>query len=41
MRVSEGVSNAVAVVCFMTQKYQESANCKLEAKFAHQSGVPI
>lgn len=41
MRVSEGVSNAAAVVCFMTQKYQESANCKLEAKFAHQSGVPI
>ena len=25
----------------MTQAYQDSANCKLELKFAQQSGVPI
>ena len=39
--MAEGVSNASCVVCFMSQKYQESDNCKLELKFAKQSGVPI
>eukprot|EP01052_Picozoa_sp_SAG31_P019380 SAG31_NODE_1409_length_8471_cov_12.764931_3_plen_125_part_00 len=29
-RFLQGVSNASAVVCFMSQKYQESENCTLE-----------
>ena len=29
------------VICFLSQAYQDSANCKLELKFAQQSGVPI
>ena len=37
--MAAGVSNASAVVCFMSQKYQESENCMLEVKFAKQSGV--
>ena len=39
--MAEGVSGAACVICFMTQAYQDSANCKLELKFAQQSGVPI
>lgn len=39
--MAEGVQAAACVVCFMSQAYQESANCKLELKFAQQSGVPI
>ena len=39
--MAEGVSNASAVVCFMSQKYQDSPNCQLELKFARQSGVEI
>lgn len=39
--MAEGVQNAAVVVCFMTKRYQESANCKLELQFAQQSGVPI
>jgi hypothetical protein len=39
--MAEGVSNARVVVCFMSQKYQDSENCMLEVKFAKQSGVPI
>lgn len=39
--MAEGVQGAACVICFMTQAYQESANCKLELKFAQQSGVPI
>ena len=39
--MAEGVSNASAVVCFMSQKYQESDNCKLEAKYAKQCGVEM
>jgi hypothetical protein len=39
--MAAGVSNASMVVCFMSQKYHESANCMLEAKFARQSGIPI
>eukprot|EP01048_Picozoa_sp_COSAG05_P005356 COSAG05_NODE_315_length_11604_cov_8.336375_6_plen_1129_part_00 len=39
--MAEGVSNASVVVCFMSAKYQESANCMLELKFAKQSGVEI
>ena len=39
--MAEGVQGAACVVCFMTQAYHDSANCKLELKFAQQSGVPI
>eukprot|EP01043_Picozoa_sp_COSAG02_P005076 COSAG02_NODE_135_length_34565_cov_80.368856_30_plen_1468_part_00 len=39
--MAEGVSNAYAVVCFMSQKYQDSENCRLELKFAKQNGLPI
>ena len=38
---AEGVSNASAVVCFMSEQYQSSENCQLELKFAKQSGVGI
>jgi hypothetical protein len=37
--MANAVSNASLVVCFMSQKYQESENCMLELKFAKQSGV--
>eukprot|EP01051_Picozoa_sp_SAG22_P004184 SAG22_NODE_218_length_14885_cov_24.733699_5_plen_1447_part_00 len=39
--MAQGVSSASVVVCFMSQKYQDSANCTLEAKFAKQSGIEI
>jgi hypothetical protein len=39
--MAEGVQGAAFVICFMTQAYQDSANCNLELKFAQQSGVPI
>ena len=39
--MAEGVQGAACLICFMTQAYQDSANCKLELKFAQQSGVPI
>ena len=39
--MAEGVSKASVVVCFMSQKYQESENCMLEAKYAKQCGVSI
>ena len=39
--MAEGVSNASVVVCFLSQKYQESENCRLELQFAKQSGVPV
>ena len=39
--MAEGVQGAACVACFMTQAYQDSANCKLELKFAQQSGIPI
>merc|ERR1719272_1159826 len=39
--MAEGLQGAACVVCFMTQAYQDSANCKLELQFAQQSGVPI
>lgn len=32
--MAEGVSNAACLVVFMTQAYQDSANCALELKFA-------
>ena len=39
--MAEGVSNSSAVVCFMSQKYQDSKNCMLEVKFARQQGIEI
>jgi hypothetical protein len=39
--MAEGVHGAAGVICFMTQAYQDSANCKLELQYAQQSGVPI
>ena len=39
--MAEGVQGAACIICFMSPAYQESANCKLELKFAQQSGVPI
>ena len=41
LRVCPVCSNAAVLVCFMTQKYQNSKNCALELKFAAQTGVPI
>ena len=39
--MAQGVQGAACVICFMSQKYQMSENCKLELKFAKQIGVPI
>eukprot|EP01052_Picozoa_sp_SAG31_P021337 SAG31_NODE_1645_length_7652_cov_2.069906_2_plen_249_part_00 len=39
--MAEGVGNAAVVIPFMGYKYQVSENCKLELKFAKQTGVPI
>jgi hypothetical protein len=39
--MAEGVQNAAGVVAFMTQRYQDSNNCKLEAKFACEQQVQI
>ena len=39
--MAEGVQNAAAVVCCMSDKYSDSKNCALELKFAAQTGVPI
>lgn len=39
--MAEGVQGAICVVACMSQAYQVSANCKLELKFAQQSGVLI
>ena len=39
--MAEGVTGAALVICFMSQQYQESTNCKLELQFARQTGVPV
>ena len=39
--MAAGVQGACCVVAFMSHAYQESANCKLELKFAQQSGKKI
>ena len=39
--MSEGVQGAAVVLCFMSSAYQDSENCRLELKFAKQSGVPV
>jgi hypothetical protein len=39
--MADGLQGAACLICFMTHAYQDSANCKLELKFAQQLGVPI
>jgi hypothetical protein len=39
--MAAGVQGSAVVCCFMTRQYQQSQNCKLEATFARQSGIPI
>ena len=39
--MADGVQNAVCVLAFMTQQYEDSPNCKSELKFARDRGVPI
>ena len=39
--MAEGVQGAFCILACMSQQYQDSANCKLELKFAQQSGIPI
>jgi hypothetical protein len=39
--MAAAVQGAAVVICFMSRQYQLSPNCKLELKFAMQTGVPI
>ncbi|CAM2723621.1 unnamed protein product [Rotaria socialis] len=42
--MAEGVENAAVVVCFLSQKYQDSENCKKELQYAgskHISMIPV
>jgi hypothetical protein len=39
--MAAGVSGSAVVLCFMSEAYQNSENCKLELKFARQQGIPI
>ena len=39
--MADAIDAAYSVVYCMTQAYKESANCKLEAMYAHQSGVQM
>ena len=39
--MAQGVSNAAVVIAFISQRYQDSENCKLELNFAKQNNVPI
>ena len=39
--MAEGVENAAAICCFMTEAYQNSANCKKELQYAETCGVEI
>ena len=39
--MAAGVSKAAVVVVFMTQRYQDSDNCRLELKFAKEKNVPL
>ena len=39
--MAAGVSNACALVCFMSQKYQDSTNCTLEAKFVRCQDLSV
>ena len=39
--MAQGVAGAAVVIAFMSQRYQDSENCKLELKYAKQRNVPI
>lgn len=39
--MAAAVRNSAAVVCFLTQKYQDSPNCKDEFKYARKKNKPI
>ena len=39
--MSDAVEHAMIVVPFLTQKYQDSENCQLELKYAHNQKVQI
>ena len=39
--MAEGVDGCQAIVCFMTQKYQESKNCKRELTYADTQNKEI
>eukprot|EP01050_Picozoa_sp_SAG11_P003010 SAG11_NODE_161_length_14021_cov_36.845065_11_plen_702_part_00 len=39
--MAAAVQGAAVVICFLSRQYQLSTNCKLELKFAAQTGVPI
>jgi hypothetical protein len=39
--MAEGVENANVVVCFLTQKYQNSENCQQELQYTRSKNIPI
>jgi hypothetical protein len=39
--MAAGVSGSAVVVCFMSQRYQDSENCTLELKYSKKCSVPI
>jgi hypothetical protein len=39
--MAAAVSSAYCIIIFMSDRYLESANCQLEAKFARTMGCPI
>ena len=39
--MAKGVLGASAVVCFVSAEYARSANCKVEAQFAHKKKKPL
>jgi hypothetical protein len=39
--MAEGVQNSWVLAAFMTQRYQDSQNCKLELKFAASTETPV
>ena len=40
-RMAEAVSKASVILCIITEKYKESANCRREASYAHDLDQPI
>jgi hypothetical protein len=39
--MAEGVENANVVVCFLTQKYQNSENCQQELQYTRTKNIPV
>ncbi len=39
--IENGIRNSAKVLCFITQKYLDSSNCRLEIQFAHALGKPM